>query len=114
MEITESALTAQYQRAGSAWPFVHQAGLARGLPRMLLFAAGSPETNLTNDVGCTSCSGSPSLQWCPAGNPGLVRPRPGPGVTRQERRRRSRGPEENRRGFLPDLGADRPGRADRR
>ena len=61
MEITESALTAQYQRAGSAWPFVHQAGLARGLPRMLLFAAGSRETNLTNDVGCTSCSGSPVM-----------------------------------------------------
>jgi hypothetical protein len=42
MEITESALTAQYQRASSAWPFIHQAGLARGLPGMLLVAAGSP------------------------------------------------------------------------
>ena len=40
MEITESALTAQYQRAGSAWPFIHQAELARGLPRRPLFAAG--------------------------------------------------------------------------
>jgi hypothetical protein len=57
MEITESALTAQYQQASSAWPFVHQAGLARGLPGMLLLAAGSRETNLTNDVGCTSRSG---------------------------------------------------------
>ena len=57
MEITESALTAQYQQASSAWPFVHQARLARGLPGMLLLAAGSPETNLTNDVGCTSSSG---------------------------------------------------------
>jgi peptidoglycan hydrolase-like protein with peptidoglycan-binding domain len=51
MEITESALTAQYQRASSAWPFIHQAELARGLPRMLLFAVGSRETNLTNEVG---------------------------------------------------------------
>src|ERR1700722_19568838 len=88
MEITESALTARYQRAGSAWPFVHQAGLARGLPRMLLFAAGSRETNLTNDVGCTSCSGSPVIAVVSGRDPGLVRPRPGPGVTRQERCRR--------------------------
>jgi hypothetical protein len=57
VEITESALNAQYQRASSAWPFVHQAGLARGLPGMLLLAVDSRETNLTNDVGCTSCSG---------------------------------------------------------
>lgn len=35
MGITESALTAQYQQACSAWPFIHQAELARGLPRML-------------------------------------------------------------------------------
>jgi peptidoglycan hydrolase-like protein with peptidoglycan-binding domain len=51
MEITESALAAQYQRASSAWPFIHQTELARGLPRMLLFAVGSRETNLTNEVG---------------------------------------------------------------
>jgi peptidoglycan hydrolase-like protein with peptidoglycan-binding domain len=51
MEITESALTTQYQRASSAWPFIHQTELARGLPRMLLFAVGSRETNLTNEVG---------------------------------------------------------------
>jgi len=51
MEITESALTAQYQRASSAWPFIHQAELARGLPRMLLFAVGSREANLANEVG---------------------------------------------------------------
>ena len=44
MEITESALTAQYQRASSAWPFIHQAERARRLPRMPLFAAGSRET----------------------------------------------------------------------
>lgn len=51
MEITESELSAQYQRAKSKWPFIHQTELARGLPRMLLFALGSRETNLTNVVG---------------------------------------------------------------
>jgi hypothetical protein len=51
MEITESELAAQYQRASSSWPFVHQTELAHGLPRMLLFAIGSRETNLTNEVG---------------------------------------------------------------
>src|SRR5689334_11665775 len=49
--ITESELAAQYQRANSLWPFIHQTELARGLPRMLLFAVGSRETNLTNEVG---------------------------------------------------------------
>ena len=51
MEITESELSAQYQRASSAWPFIHQTELAHGLPGMLLFAVGSRETNLTNEVG---------------------------------------------------------------
>ena len=51
MNITESELSAQYQRAKSKWPFIHQTELASGLPRMLLFAVGSRETNLTNEVG---------------------------------------------------------------
>ena len=51
MDITEAELTAQYQRASVVWPFIHQIELARGLPRMLLFAVGSRETNLTNEVG---------------------------------------------------------------
>jgi peptidoglycan hydrolase-like protein with peptidoglycan-binding domain len=51
MEITGSELTAQYQRANSTWPFIHQSELAVGLPPMLLFAVGSRETNLTNEVG---------------------------------------------------------------
>jgi len=51
MQITEPELSAQYQRADSQWPFIHQTELARGLPRMLLFAVGSRETNLTNEVG---------------------------------------------------------------
>jgi peptidoglycan hydrolase-like protein with peptidoglycan-binding domain len=51
MEITESELTAQYRQAASAWPFIGQTELAHGLPRMLLFAVGSRETNLTNETG---------------------------------------------------------------
>jgi peptidoglycan hydrolase-like protein with peptidoglycan-binding domain len=51
MEITESELTSQYQQAGSPCPFIHQTELAYGLPGMLLFAVGSRETNLTNEVG---------------------------------------------------------------
>jgi hypothetical protein len=51
MNITESELSAQCQRAKSKWPFIHQTEHANGLPRMLLFAVGSRETNLTNEVG---------------------------------------------------------------
>ena len=51
MNISESALSAEYQQAKSKWPFVHQTELARGLPRMLLFAVGSRETSLANVVG---------------------------------------------------------------
>lgn len=51
MEITGAELASQYQRANSTWPFIHQAELAHGLPPMLLFAVGSRETNLTNEVG---------------------------------------------------------------
>lgn len=51
MEITGAELTSQYQHANSAWPFIHQTELAHGLPKMLLFAVGSRETNLTNELG---------------------------------------------------------------
>jgi len=51
MEITGAELASQYRQATSTWPFIHQAELAQGLPRMLLFAVGSRETNLTNEVG---------------------------------------------------------------
>ena len=51
MDITESELAVQYQQADSRWPFIHQVESAQGLPRMLLFAVGSRETNLTNEVG---------------------------------------------------------------
>src|SRR5258708_13007329 len=51
MHITESALSAEYQRAKLQWPSIHQTELAHGLPKMLLFAVGSRETDLTNEVG---------------------------------------------------------------
>jgi hypothetical protein len=108
-EMTESALTAQYQRTDSAWPFVHQAGLVRGLPRRRLQPApaasgagpGRPVTTTgsTSGSGCTSCSGSPVTAVVADRDPGRVPPRPGPGVTLHQRCLRSRGPEENRRDF---------------
>src|SRR5260370_22634789 len=51
MECTESELAAEYQRASSKWPFIHQTKLAHGLPNMLPFPVRSRETNLTNEVG---------------------------------------------------------------
>ena len=51
MEIIGAELASQYQQASLTWPFIHQSELAQGLPRMLLFAVGSRETNLTNEVG---------------------------------------------------------------
>ena len=51
MDISESDLSAEYQRAASTWSFIRQTEVAHGLPRMLLFAIGSRETNLTNEVG---------------------------------------------------------------
>jgi len=51
MEITGPELIGQYERASGSWPFIHQTEQAYGLPRMLLYAVGSRETNLTNEVG---------------------------------------------------------------
>jgi peptidoglycan hydrolase-like protein with peptidoglycan-binding domain len=51
MDITETELSAQYQRASSKWSFINDTERAHGLPRMLLYAVGSRETNLTNEVG---------------------------------------------------------------
>ena len=51
MEITGAELASQYQQASLTWSFIHQTELVHGLPRMLLFAVGSRETNLTNEVG---------------------------------------------------------------
>ena len=51
MEITATELIEEYEHASARWPFIHQTELAHGLPRMMLFAIGSRETNLTNEVG---------------------------------------------------------------
>lgn len=51
MDITPAALGSEYARASAAWPFVAQLEATYGLPRMMLFAVGSRETNLTNEVG---------------------------------------------------------------
>jgi hypothetical protein len=40
-EITESQLSAEYQRGSSKWPFIQPTELAHGLPKMLLYAVGS-------------------------------------------------------------------------
>ncbi|MFF4610323.1 N-acetylmuramoyl-L-alanine amidase [Streptomyces albidoflavus] len=46
-----SVLTAQVSAAMTAWPFIRDIELAAGLPKGLLFAVGSRETNLKNLVG---------------------------------------------------------------
>lgn len=51
MDITGPELIEEYDEASAKWPFIHATELAHGLPRMLLFAVGSRETNLTNEVG---------------------------------------------------------------
>lgn len=51
MNITGPQLLAEYRRAVRVWPFVPVVESAFGLPRLLLFAVGSRETNLTNEVG---------------------------------------------------------------
>ncbi|HET6908177.1 MAG TPA: peptidoglycan-binding protein [Mycobacteriales bacterium] len=51
MLIFPSDLDAQYQRAVKAWPFFDQIARAAGVPRFLLHAVGSRETNLTNERG---------------------------------------------------------------
>ena len=84
MEITGSALTAQYQRASSAWPFIHQTELACGLSRMLLSAAGSGETSLTSEVGDF---GHGHGAWQLDGRPPAARVRGGPEQDRRGSRR---------------------------
>jgi hypothetical protein len=51
MNITPTQLGSQYDRALAIWPFIPQVEQAYGLPSALLFAVGSRETNLTNEVG---------------------------------------------------------------
>jgi hypothetical protein len=51
MDISPAALTAQYQNAKAQWPFITTVNGAYGLPPALLYAIGSRETNLTNELG---------------------------------------------------------------
>ena len=41
----------QYEGAQRDWPFIHEVNAAHGMPRYLMHALGSRETNLTNIVG---------------------------------------------------------------
>jgi hypothetical protein len=49
--ISDSALVAQYDRAVKEWPWLHYVERIRGLPRFLLFAVASRETNMRNILG---------------------------------------------------------------
>lgn len=51
MDISVDDLKAQYLRASQAWPWLHGYEDFAKLPYMTLFAVGSRETNLTNEVG---------------------------------------------------------------
>lgn len=51
MNITPHDLALQFYRARSSWPFFDAVEAAHGLPRCLLYAVGSRETNLTNERG---------------------------------------------------------------
>ena len=51
MNITDAQLLTEYRRAVKTWPFVETVEDAYDLPPLLLFAVGSRETNLTNEVG---------------------------------------------------------------
>ena len=51
MLISAADLSAQYERAAHEWPFIETLEQVYKLPRMMLFAVGSRETNLTNETG---------------------------------------------------------------
>lgn len=51
MLISAADLSAEYRRAVRAWPFIGQLEQSYRLPRMMLFAVGSRETNLSNEIG---------------------------------------------------------------
>lgn len=51
MDISVDDLKAQYLRANQQWPWLHGYENFAKLPYMTLFAVGSRETNLTNEVG---------------------------------------------------------------
>lgn len=51
MNITGPKLVAQYAQAATRWPFIIEENNDYGLPPFLLYAVGSRETNLTNEIG---------------------------------------------------------------
>lgn len=51
MKIPADKLAAQHQRAQRDWPFIDELEHLHGLPRCLLYAVGSRETNLTDETG---------------------------------------------------------------
>lgn len=51
MNIDTATLASEVDRALRDWPFIVVAERGYSLPRFLLFAVGSRETNLTNEVG---------------------------------------------------------------
>lgn len=51
MRITPVDLSREYKNARSTWPFITDIEKEYGLPPFLLYAVGSRETNLTNEVG---------------------------------------------------------------
>jgi len=51
MNISQTDLAAQYERANTAWPFLHQVAARHGLPPFFLHAVGSRETNLVDELG---------------------------------------------------------------
>lgn len=51
MRTSPEDLAAEYVRAKATWPFITEINDAHGMPRCLLHAVGSRETNLTNEIG---------------------------------------------------------------
>jgi hypothetical protein len=51
MRISPKDLAAEYERAQTTWPFITEVNDTQGLPKRLLYAVGSRETNLRNVVG---------------------------------------------------------------
>lgn len=50
MRVTPAELEAQYVRASAEWPFIAEVEAEYDLPAFLLYAVGSRETNLKNEV----------------------------------------------------------------
>lgn len=51
MKITPPVLLGQHDRARISWPYIDDVCTWFGLPPKLLYAVGSRETNLTNEIG---------------------------------------------------------------